>query len=80
MAKEAKETEYPDSMWDTVRGVVFVLGVAAALTWSFTVLTFYENTFASAGYSYNQVDVGQTYEAPVMEREKEHARHVLLTT
>ena len=76
MAKEAKETEYPDSMWETVRGVVFVLGVAAALTWSFTVLTWYENTFASAGY---RVGVAQTYEPPVMEREKEHTRHVMLT-
>lgn len=42
-------------MWETVRGVFFVLGVACALTISFTILSAYERSFTAVTYSDSHV-------------------------
>ncbi|GJP40320.1 hypothetical protein CLOM_g24598 [Closterium sp. NIES-68] len=76
-AKEATAVQ-PESLWETIRGVVFVLGVAVAFTLSFTVLASYESAIARVSYKGHRVSFPAAATAPLREEEVEKARPMMM--
>ncbi|CAI7796956.1 unnamed protein product [Closterium sp. NIES-54] len=79
-SKQAKDTKAvaPESLWDTIRGVVFVLGVAVAFTLSLTVLASYESAIARVSYKGHRAAVSAAATAPRREPEAEETRPLMM--